>query len=244
MEKSSREKIALLVFLLLIVCSLIGLGWYILAGHSWNVAASTIDDTVGEMEGYTAIVYPGTVEPDVQKSPESGIGDSEPAVADPGEDSERADGLGIAMTSYELRKSEPVDINALVADYEAKKAEVILLDPADLSQYEEGAILKRGSKRIGVMTIGDSATQLDVSRCMQAFERADVDFTVVLTSNEWRLGRVAGIDIAICTNDEGAATMGETRNGTFYVGAPNVGEAGVVLVSPSNVVSAKVVSNS
>lgn len=43
--------------------SLLGLGWYLVAGHSWNVAASNIDDTFGSMDGYTAIVYEGTAVP-------------------------------------------------------------------------------------------------------------------------------------------------------------------------------------
>ena len=62
MEKTSREKIALIVFLILAIgmgCILFG---YVFAGHSWNVTASNIDDAFGNMEGYTAIVYEGTVE--------------------------------------------------------------------------------------------------------------------------------------------------------------------------------------
>ena len=38
--------------------------------------------------------------------------------------------------------------------------------------------------------------------------------------------------------------MGETINGTFYVNAPQLGSAGIILISPSNVVSAKVVQPS
>ena len=56
MSVKSREKIALAVFAALIVLSLLGLGWYLVAGHSWNVAASNIDDTFGSMDGYTAIL--------------------------------------------------------------------------------------------------------------------------------------------------------------------------------------------
>ena len=62
MEKTSREKIALIVFLILAIgmgCILFG---YVFAGHSWNVTASNIDDAFGNMEGYTAIVYAGTIE--------------------------------------------------------------------------------------------------------------------------------------------------------------------------------------
>ena len=63
LSHQSREKIALAVFAGLIVLSLCGFGWYLLVGHSWNVAASNIDDTFGSMDGYTAIVYEGTAVP-------------------------------------------------------------------------------------------------------------------------------------------------------------------------------------
>ncbi len=211
MGRSFREKIALAVFLVLVVLSLIGLGWYILAGHSWNVAASTIDDTVGEMEGYTAIIYPGTIETD-GKSCES-------------------EGTVAHLSASQEDGERAVDL-----------ARLLFLDLNDPSQYEEGSILKRGDKRIGVVSAAGSTTQLDVSRCLQSFERAEVDFTIVIAPAKWKISRLDGIDIAICMDDEGIVAMGETEGGTFYVDAPCVGEAGVVLVSPSNVVSAKEVT--
>ena len=92
MSVKSREKIALFVFLVLIVLSLFGLGWYLVAGHSWNVAASNLDDTFGSMDGYTAIVYPGTaVEPVAGK----GAGDAaaeDDAVGDAADGKESAEG--------------------------------------------------------------------------------------------------------------------------------------------------------
>ena len=36
--------------------------------------------------------------------------------------------------------------------------------------------------------------------------------------------------------------MGESRNGAFYVSTPKIGSVGVILISPSNVVSAKTIS--
>lgn len=221
MQKASREKIALAVFALLVVLSLVGLGWYILVGHSWNVAASTIDDTMGEMEGYTAILYKGTLEQDE---------------ADEGSASSRKDALSD-------KEAEPVDFEALEVEYQEKGAEVLVIDMDNLSQYEEGMIVKRESKRIGVMSAQDSVTQLDVSRCMSAFESAQVDFTVVITPDSWKIQRIGGIDIALCLNDEDIAPMGAVQDDTFYVDAPVEGDAGVILVSPSNVVSAKEVSN-
>ena len=63
-----------------------------MAGHSWNVAASNLDDTFGSMDGYTAIVYPGTaVEPVAGK----GAGDAaaeDDAVGDAADGKESAEG--------------------------------------------------------------------------------------------------------------------------------------------------------
>lgn len=209
-----------MVFGLLVVLSLVGFGWYILAGHSWNVAASTIDDTMGEMDGYTAILFKGTA-------------------ASSAEEAEEADAKDLLSD----KRAMPVDFEALQSEYVEKGADVLVLDMDDLSRYQEGTIVKRGSKRIGVMSAQDSVTQLDVSRCMSAFEKAQVDFTIVITPNSWKVNRISGIDIALCTEDEDIVAMGKVEDGTFYVDAPAVGDAGVILVSPSNVVSAKEVSN-
>ena len=219
MQKSSREKIALVVFIALAVLGLCGLCWYLFAGHSWNVAASTIDDTVGEMDGYTAIVYEGTAVPEPE---------------DEGEERE----TGLLLLSSD-DKDEPVDIAALRQDYRDKGAHVLELDTVNPARYREGSILKCGSKRIGVMHAGTDTTQLEVAQCMESFSDASVDFTVVITPDRWKVQRITGIDIVICTENEDLIASGQTQDGTFYVDAPEKGNAGVVLISPSNVVSAK-----
>ncbi len=63
MEKRTREKIALVVFFLLVVFAGAVLVGYFTTGRTWNVAASFVDDTVGSMDGYTAIVYEGVIDP-------------------------------------------------------------------------------------------------------------------------------------------------------------------------------------
>ena len=60
MTAISREKIALVVFALLVLVGIGSLVAYLSIGHSWNVTASQIDDATGELEGYTAILYAGT----------------------------------------------------------------------------------------------------------------------------------------------------------------------------------------
>ena len=291
MSERSREKIALLVFVALVVfggCCLLG---YIVAGHSWNVAASSLDDTFGSMDGYTTIVYAGTVEPqkaggaagfaaggasdaggpDAQAgsvgsedgAPEpapGGAGDAEgpnagggAASADDDEGTVSAgrgegaapgakDPAGAASGSGKKDARKPVTVEDVRASYEDKNATVFSLDTTDLPHYREGVILKKGGHRFGVFSVDGRTSLMALKRQIVYFEKHEVDFVVALTPDKRLVERVAdGLDIVVSTQDEALFVMGETADGTFYVDAPEKGSVGVILISPSNVVSAKVV---
>ncbi len=119
---------------------------------------------------------------------------------------------------------------------------MLFLDLESTSTYREGSILKRGDRRIGVLRASETISQLEIVNYMKSFAQAQVDFTLVITPYMWKVERLSGIDIVICTKDEGIDAIGESNDGTFYVDSPEVGQAGVVLISPSNVVSAKEIS--
>lgn len=273
MSVKSREKIALFVFLALIVLSLCGLGWYLVAGHSWNVAASNLDDTFGSMDGYTAIVYPGTaVEPVAGK----GAGDAaaeDDAVGDAADGKESAEGAaagkeadagspdapgssggkdatGTAGTasvpgtdageSLLCSKKKTLSAQEAKEGYEEKGATVFSLDTVDLDAYREGVILKKGGHRFGVFGIAEPTSTIVLEKQIAYFKRHKVDFIVLVTPDKEYAEDVSGIDIVVSTQDEDLFVMGETIDGTFYVDAPAVGSVGAILISPSNVVSAKV----
>ena len=271
MSVKSREKIALFVFLALIVLSLCGLGWYLVAGHSWNVAASNLDDTFGSMDGYTAIVYPGTaVEPVAGKGASDAVGDA----ADGKESAEGAaagkeadagspdapgssggkDATGTAGTASapgtdageSLLGSKKKTLSAQEAKegYEEKGATVFSLDTVDLDAYREGVILKKGGHRFGVFGIAEPTSTIVLEKQIAYFKRHKVDFIVLVTPDKEYAEDVSGIDIVVSTQDEDLFVMGETIDGTFYVDAPAVGSVGAILISPSNVVSAKVLQAS
>ncbi|WP_232050985.1 alcohol dehydrogenase [Arabiibacter massiliensis] len=206
----------------LIVLSLCGLGWYLFAGHSWNVAASNIDDTFGSMDGYTAIVYAGTEQTPVEPIDED---DAEPA----------------APAAPAEKLPEPLDPADVVASYEEKAASVLLLDTLDPSAYEEGSILKKGGRRFGVFSAEEPLTPRALKRMVAYFDEHKVDFVVAVVADKAYVEEAAGIDIVVSLQDEGLFVMGETIDGTFYVSAPEAGKVGAILVSPSNVVSAKVI---
>ena len=324
MEKTSREKIALIVFLILAIgtgCILFG---YVFAGHSWNVTASNIDDAFGNMEGYTAIVYEGTIEEEESAaqstasaasaangsqasasssensqassaasssdkqvassqggssvnsaSPTSasaqGTGSvdqgvstaSEPAAAEgsasEGVVGESTAGEGVSATASpdgtldsqassaaplagHKKEKEPVALSDVDALYQDKGANVISLHTADPSAYEEGTILKRGGKRYGIFSVTREYSRILIDEKVKYFTDQKVDYVIALCPEESYLKNAENIDIVITTADSTISSMGESRNGAFYVSTPKIGSVGAILISPSNVVSAKTIS--
>lgn len=303
-----REKIALLVFSGLIALSLCGLGWYLLAGHSWNVAASNIDDTFGSMDGYTALLYQGTAAPeedapasadgkaaaaegagvspgspssrggaDGPSSQPGGLADGGPAgssaalgeadgskgggasagdlphdAASASEDSasgiaasEALERLSDSDSSPFSRFSASVDdepaltVAEAAQSYEDKRATVFSFNVEHPEKYREGLTLKKNGRRLGVCSVDGPLSAPALVKQVKAFDRQKVDFIVVITPDRRYVDGIPGIDIVISTRDEGLFAMGETIDGTFYVDAPPVGHVGAILISPSNVVSAK-----
>ena len=362
MSNGTREKQALGVFLILIVLSTFGIAWYMVAGHSWNVAASSIDEKVGQMEGYTSIVYAGTlpVQADAKtldsqngsdaqleegagsadtagKADEgvsgsgsasasstssdaaasasssggngasssadenasvsggsSSTGSSNPSsksssskaasgqtkpsdsiavqthndeasgltsdvgsVAAPVPDTTEQDDSESDRTSdnatvlkaatvrggMDVAKSQPVAPEQVQANYEEKGATVLVLDTADPSQYSDGVILKRGSKRIGVFSVDVPLSEKAAEARVKYFRDCKVDLVVCISSVRTYVRNLQGADIVITLQDEEVSTMGGNSNGSFFVNAPHVDSVGAILVSPSNVVSAKVIES-
>lgn len=360
MSNGTREKQALGVFLLLIVLSTFGIAWYMVAGHSWNVAASSIDEKVGQMEGYTSIVYAGTLpvqadaktldsqngsdaqfeeeagsadtdekagegvsgsgsasasstSPDAaassaggsaasssagesasangassstgssngsnaSSSSKSASGQTKPSdalagqtrndeasgltsdvgsVAAPVPDVSEQDDSEFDRTSdnttvlkaatvrggMDVAKSQPVSPEEVQANYEEKGATVLVLDTADPSRYSDGVILKRGSKRIGVFSVDVPLSEKTAEARVKYFRDCKVDLVVCISSVRTYVRNLQGADIVITLQDEEVSTMGGNSNGSFFVNAPYVNSIGAILVSPSNVVSAKVIES-
>ncbi len=334
MASTTREKLALLVFGLLILLGLAGVGWYLVVGHSWNVAASKIDDSVGQMEGYTAIVYSGTTVPkatassvtknqtassqqgssqsaesrsidasasthgasayesselnkdaatgstsdvgsvaasviasqaqgsagsqsssshtDGETSKDSSSEGSESAVTDAVEESSiESSAVSSSVESDEATSGPPsskgssssVNPDDVSASYKDKKSSVLTLDTVTPEVYREGSIVKRGAKRIGIISIDVPVTSVVASTFLQPFADAKVDMIICVTPYKRYVESVTGLDIVVTTQDDSVSTMGENSNKTFYVAAPEQGKVGAVLVSPSNTVSAKVIDS-
>lgn len=316
MEKRTREKIALVVFGLLVVFAGAVLIGYFATGRSWNVAASFVDDTVGNMDGYLAIVYSGVVpedepadadaaggeaggsaegadasggEADADSADDAGDGadadgssaatssdasaaaggassgetssdgamaegssgsasSSDDAAADDGSADVSAGGLSIGLDILSLlsQSNAGVDKAVFVSDvrdlYERKGADVLTLDPANLDRYLDPQVLMIGDRRVGVFAVQVYASHVRLDEVRSFFEEQGVDVVVCLTPRADYLSSMTGIDDVIVTSGfEGISTEGEFQGGTFVISSPTEGQVGVVLVTSSNVSSARVV---
>ena len=60
MSSTLRNRIALVIFFLLMAFGGVCIVIYIMVGHGWNYAATEIDDTSGNMQEYLVVVFDGT----------------------------------------------------------------------------------------------------------------------------------------------------------------------------------------
>lgn len=140
------------------------------------------------------------------------------------------------------KEKEPVALSDVDELYQAKGANVISLHTADPSAYEEGTILKRGGKRYGIFSVTREYSRILIDEKVKYFTDQKVDYVIALCPEESYLKNAEDIDIVITTADSTISSMGESRNGAFYVSTPKIGSVGAILISPSNVVSAKTIS--
>lgn len=294
MVNRSREKVALIVFLILVIVGFGGLASYLAVGHTWNVAASNIDDATGSMEGYTTIIFKGLTPPaptnTQSKTPSSstqgataGSSSTTPSSSDPSSDgsdsganasassggsaanpsvstensasstspsSESSSSSTTAPTGTDAAASAPgttttkkpaLTVADVQKNYEDKNATVFSIDVETLSLYGEGLIIQKGTQRFGIFSIVSTDSLEKIEKQIEYFKSYKVDFIVAVVPEKRLVTSISGIDIVISTANEDLFVMGETIKGTFYVDSPEVGSVGVILISPSRVVSAKVI---
>ena len=264
MERSFREKIALVVLALLIVLISVCSCAYMSTGKQWTVAATFVDDTVGSMDGYTVIVYPGTVVPEEEEEfvpvNENGLfGVSEDPVdselaADASEESGEAEqSEGEEGSENENRFlpliqgiEDPIDsrlyVSEVRAEYLIKEAGVLTLDTNNLSRYSEPGLYIVNGKRIAVFSAEDTLTDVRLNVFKQLIAQMNAEIVMCVTPSLSNLPTLDGIDIALLTAaEDGYTTIGSSINNTYILRTPEVSSVGVIIITPNNVASSKVV---
>ena len=233
MQKRTREILALVLLGVLLVVGVCAMGYYILVGHNWNVTASNIDDSIGQMEGYTVFLYEGT-----QPSPAESerISDAQPLLDD------QARGI-----STETRESngggDPHDLADVVKSYQDKGATVFTLDASEPLRYSEPFVVGKNGKRVGVMSATEPIRKTEVRRSIRDLNAQEADCIVALTDDALLCKPlVHGISIIICDDSRKNVPNGEYRGSSYCVGVPYIGEVQAIVMSPSGVLSSKTIT--
>lgn len=182
-----------------------------------------------------------------QDASKPGLSLAFPERRDQGDGTSPADSIGLGILSLLPRPVEQEERGVYVSDvrnlYESKDAHVLTLDASNLDRYLDPQVFYVGDKRIGVYAIEMYTSRVRVSRILSYFESCDVDTVVCLTPRVGYLSTCQGTDVVIVTSDaEGVSSGGEMRDSTLVAGSPDKGDVGVVLLTSSNVASARVVS--
>lgn len=157
-------------------------------------------------------------------------------------DSSLESNIGSTSESTTSKKNKELSLTDAEESYLDKNAAVLCLDTKNLPYYYDGIIIKKGTYRFGVFGLQMSDTPFKIERQITYFQKHEVDFILAITPDSRLVEKVRGIDIVISTKDEGLFVLGETINDSFYVSTPTIGSVGAIIISPSNVVSAKVLS--
>ena len=234
MGKRTREIIALVLLALLGLVVLAAMAWYIFVGHNWNIAASHIDESVGQMDGYTVILYEGLTLP---KSELERISDGQPML----DDSNRG---GIQRPSGEYEEQEqPVSMNEAASYYRAKGATVFMLKSGEPATYDVPIVLNKNGFWMGVYYADGATSRLEAQFRTANLKTRGVDFVVMMVDDARLIENyVSSADIVICTSDEELSSRGEYFGSCFCVDSPLIGQVQTIIISPSRVLTSKTIT--
>lgn len=209
---------------------------YFATGLTWTVYATSLDDKVGSMDGYTAIVYPGTVDED--QSDDASYSEEQeelPPISDT---------IGLRVLSFYPRVNVEGYDGVYVSDvrdlYSGKEAEVLTINAQSFLNDPVPQLRYVGNKTVGIFGARSYITKNNVHKIVEMFKRENVDSIICVTKRLAMLSTLEGIDVVILTEDSLEYTeTGNRVNDTLVIQAPKKGEAGVVFLSNNNVASAR-----
>ncbi len=247
-RKIPREKIALVIFVAMIIAGLTLASMYFLVGRQLNTTATVVDDATGNMQDYSIVAFAGVAKDpklvDVSKSEES-LGEDVYA---------RALGQAAASSvkSELISAYKQLDVHSsllgnhlFVSDvrnaYELKGAEVITIDISNLKKYSEPTIIGSGMRTFGVFSTTTYISKAKLKTLVEGLRTKGAQSIICLTTNISNLSTFNGLDAVVSltnvSDEERSASLGST----LLIDAPSKDEVGVILFSKTNVSSYKTV---
>lgn len=233
MNKRTREIVALLLLTVLGLVVLAAMAWYIFIGHNWNVAASNIDESIGQMDGYNVILFEGEALPQTEIDR---ISMSQPLLDDENRGNLKSKG-------DEVEPNEPVSIEAAASEYRQKGATVFKLHPETPEVYSPPVVLNKNGLTIGVFYADGSMSRLTAQVIAADLKVRGVDFVITIVDDVRLLDIPASsVDIVICNVDEDIPSHGEYHGNAFCVQSPLVGTVQTLIIAPSRVITSKTIT--
>lgn len=249
MENRTRERVGLIIFIVLVLFGGTVLTSYFATGLTWTVAATFVDDTVGRLNGYTVVAYAGTLPED--PDPERAEQDEDAEILESPEsevvgNETFSDSMGLRILSYfpvlASDRYEGVYVSDVRDLYEKKGAQAATIDLSKLDPYEEPVVIDTSGKKVGVYSLSYYATRSQVDRIISYLEDEGADVIIGVMPRINMLSTFDGTDVVVLTTDHADIRTGGIRiDDTLIVESPKAGEAGVILFSNSNVASTRVI---
>ncbi len=203
----TREKIALVLFVLIIAVAICVLVTYFGTARAFNVAATKVDEKAGTMEFCSSIIYSGVLPVTSDSSNKTSGGDS-------------------------LEKVYPSDVRS---NYIDKQASVVTVDLNELSKSENPLILDVGEKQVGIFAVQNYLPKKQVSRIVEDLKTDGANVVLCIAPRSNMLGTTEDIDAILCTKEKSPSETTEDHIGnTFIFRAAPVGKVGVISISNSN----------
>ncbi|MGI6590980.1 MAG: hypothetical protein ACOX1O_05125 [Eggerthellaceae bacterium] len=230
MKAASREKIALILFIAIILLVVVCFGAYLILGHKWNQAATTIDDATGDMKGYTTILYQGTSIPDFRD-----------------------------VDALDVQQRSAVPVKLVAQDYRNKQSSVIVLDSMDIQEYAEPRVVEYSNRRFGIVSFSANQTASSMRAKIRTLTKRGAECIIAAVPNKKLVEGIDGIDIVINLHTASPASskakskrtegkgMGSSDffggRDSYVFGNSDVGTVKAIIISPSKVVSTRVVDS-
>ena len=212
MQKRTREILAVALLGVFLVIGVGIMSYYIFVGHNWNVAASRIDDSIGQMDGYTVVLYEGT-----RPLTEASAGRTQDADIDEVAQDYRSKGAGVVVVrASDMRRHH----HPYIANRDGRRMGFLTADKGELRsdiRADVAWLWRFGASSTVAITDDDTLGQL---------------------ASE---GIVYGLSAIIYWGAGDSTPNGEYRGSAYCVRTPEVGQVGAIVVSPSGVFSTKVI---
>lgn len=251
MKGRAREKIALVVLVALVALAGFAIISYFLFGRSWNVAATLMDDAVGRMNGYTALV--------IQSDESSQHANGNAAIASSGTSSPQdvlaiaqsevpaeADTMGLRIMSYYalanpngIKAVDPQDVIDLYAE---KETNVGVLDVSEFGIGSDPAVIEVGTKKIGIFYAAGYRSNIQIAKLCEKLRDKGAEAIMCITARLSTLQSVSGINAVLVTDvDDELAASGSREGETLITALPSSGKVEVVLFASNNIATARVI---